>query len=510
VTLHERCLAIVAVTEIESLQDKILSEFASLCSAQSGALWVSGERVGMRLRAWKGMIDRQALPDLVDPSLVQNHAWLSGTSLLVPLLGPNAELVGLVQLSDPLSGAFADDQLERCEEFGAFCATALKTGARFAQLQRQGLRDRDTGAYTLSYFTDYATKEIYKARRYGRAFSLLTFSLEQLPAIRQRMGHAAVRQAQQIVLRVISQIIRDSDVVARATEQQFHVLLPETDYFGGLMFLRRALTSVLEEPDARALEARVSLGLTGGVATFPRDGDDFDELLVCCRRRMDERRGSLHHHLKLEPLPFWDEVELLLGNSKSPRLPDAPGEPSRRGKVAEAEFLRGRVLRRQGRADEAEACLAAAESLGWDREAVRRQRLLATAQTSGIKQVEEELTALVSMGADDDFAEECYEAMTRGLVASFRLDEAARCVRYWSDWQGHSRHPWLWQGLLEERLERPGLALDAYRTALARDPGSYEAAFNVSRMELETGRVDEAQRHYEECHARRPRRLLAC
>jgi tetratricopeptide (TPR) repeat protein len=176
----------------------------------------------------------------------------------------------------------------------------------------------------------------------------------------------------------------------------------------------------------------------------------------------------------------------------------------RRGRVAEAEFLRGRVLRRQGRADEAETCLAAAESLGWDREAVRRQRLLATAQTSGIKRVEEELTALVSAGADDDFAEECYEAMTRGLVASFRLDEAARCVRYWTDWQGTASHPWLWQGLLEERLERPGLALDAYRTALARDPESYEAAFNVARMELETGKVDEAQRYYEACHARRP------
>ena len=176
----------------------------------------------------------------------------------------------------------------------------------------------------------------------------------------------------------------------------------------------------------------------------------------------------------------------------------------RRGRSAEAEFLRGRVLRRQGRADEAEACLARAESLGWNREAVRRQRLLATAQTNGIKEVEEELTALVSAGGDDDFAEECYEAMTRGLVASFRLDEAARCVRYWTDWQGTASHPWLWQGLLEERLERPGLALDAYRTALARDPESYEAAFNVARMELETGKVDEARRHYEACHARRP------
>ena len=337
-TLEQRCLAIVGLTEIEALQEAILSEFASLCAAQSGALWVSGERVGMRLRAWRGMLDRAALPELVDPALVQSLAWKADTSLLVPLLATNGELMALVQLSDPISGGFAEELLKDCEALGNFAAAALKTATRFAQLQRQGLRDRETGAYTLSYFTDYATKEIYKARRYGRAFSLLTFSLDNLAGIRQRVGHGAVRQAQQIVLRVISQIIRDSDVVARATEQEFHVLLPETDYFGGLMFLRRALSSVIEEADAKALEARVPMGLTGGVSTFPRDGDDFDELLACCRRRMDERRGSLHHHLRLEPLPFWDEVELLLGNSRSPRLPDAPGEPSRRGKVADVLF----------------------------------------------------------------------------------------------------------------------------------------------------------------------------
>ena len=217
-TLDQRCLSIVGVTEIEALQEQILSEFSALCAAQSGALWVSGERVGMRLRAWRGMLDRAALPELVDPSLVQSHAWKADTSLLVPLMASSGELVALVQLSDPLSGSFADDLLPQCESFGGFAAAAIKTATRFASLQRQGLRDRETGAYTLSYFTDYATKEIYKARRYGRAFSLLTFSLDNLPAIRQRIGHSAVRQAQQIVLRVISQIIRDSDVVARATE----------------------------------------------------------------------------------------------------------------------------------------------------------------------------------------------------------------------------------------------------------------------------------------------------
>jgi hypothetical protein len=139
-------------------------------------------------------------------------------------------------------------------------------------------------------------------------------------------------------LRALGQITRDSDVVARATEQELHVLLPETDYFGALMFLRRSLASVHEDPEARALELKMPFGLTGGAATFPKDGDDFDELLTFCRRRMEERRSSLQRLLTLDTLTFWDEVELLLGNSRSPRLPEAKGEPSRRGRVADVLF----------------------------------------------------------------------------------------------------------------------------------------------------------------------------
>jgi two-component system cell cycle response regulator len=338
VSVQQRALALVGFTELEALQERILSEFADLCAAQSGALWISGEKGVLRLRAWRGLLDRRVLPEVVEPSLVQNRAWKSGASLLVPLLTQNGELTGLVQLNDPIPGVFDSSLLTACEALGPFAATAMRTAIRFAHFQRQGLRDRETGAYSLSYFTDYAAKEIYKARRYGRSFSLLTFSIDNYLSMKQRLGPGAVRQAQQVVLKAMSLLARDADVVARASEQEFHVLLPETDSFGGAMFLRRALALVLEQPEAIALEARVPLGLTGGLATFPRDGDEFPDLLACCTRRMSERRGSLHHHLHLGPLSFWDEVELLLGNARSPKLPEAPGEPSRRGKVASVLF----------------------------------------------------------------------------------------------------------------------------------------------------------------------------
>ena len=95
-------------------------------------------------------------------------------------------------------------------------------------LQRLGLRDRDTAAYNLSYFTDYASKEIYKARRYGRTFSLLTFSIDNLPLVRVRLGAADAKKAVRGIIRALSKIIRDSDVIAKASDQEFYLLLPET------------------------------------------------------------------------------------------------------------------------------------------------------------------------------------------------------------------------------------------------------------------------------------------
>jgi diguanylate cyclase (GGDEF)-like protein len=335
--LERRCLALVSTHEVEQLQERVLSELADLCGAQSGALWVAGERQGLRLRAWHGLVDRKTIPERVDPTLVQAKPWHAGVSLLVPLNAKD-EIVGLVQLSDPLTGRFGDDQLQGAALLGEFAGSAIRQALKVSTLQRQGLRDRETGAYTLSYFSDYAAKEIYKARRYGRTFSVLTFSIDNLPQVRLRLGNEAARAAQRATLKALSQIIRDSDVVARATDQEFHALLPETDFFGALMFLRRALQAMHDEPEAKALEQRLPLGLTGGASSFPRDGDDLDELLTRSRKRTDERRASLHRQLKLEGLPFWDEVELLLGNAKSPKLPDAPGEPSRRGRVADVLF----------------------------------------------------------------------------------------------------------------------------------------------------------------------------
>lgn len=346
--LHQRCLEFLSQPDLEWLQERVAAELASVCDAQSAALWITDDRGHLVLRAYRGLLDKQFLAERMSPEgplgnrLREAMPWIARDErspvLYVPFV-VSGEIMGMAQLSDPLAGDFRTEHVRYAKILGDSAAVGVKNGRRVQALQRLGLRDRDTAAYNLSYFTDYASKEIYKARRYGRTFSLLTFSVDNLPMVRTRLGVADAKLAVRGIIKALGRIVRDSDVIAKASDQEFFVLLPETDFFGAMMFVRRALDAVRAEPEAQEVEARLPLALVGGASAFPKDGEDFDELVHRCRQRMDERRASLQRKLMLDTLPFWDEVDLLLGNASSPKLPvEENAEPSRRGKVSDVLF----------------------------------------------------------------------------------------------------------------------------------------------------------------------------
>lgn len=346
-SITNRCFQLLSNPDLEWVQERLLSDLTALCDAQSAAVWVMDERGAMTLRAYRGLLDKQYLQERLDLSsglgakLREGAPFLGNEkapTLSVPLLAAG-ELMGMVQLSDPLGGSWRSEHQRTARTLADFAAMGVKNGRKFLALQRMGLRDRDTAAYNLSYFTDYALKEIYKARRYGRSFSLLTLAVDNLVPLRARFGAEDAKKATRGVIRALSKIVRDSDVIAKASDHEFYVLLPETDFFGAVMFVRRAMAAVSEEPEVQEVEQRLPLAVIAGASTFPKDGEDFDELVHRCRERMEERRTSLQRKLHLEGLGFWEQVELLLGSPDSAKLPtDEKAAPARRGKVSDSLF----------------------------------------------------------------------------------------------------------------------------------------------------------------------------
>src|SRR5512142_857849 len=223
--------------------------------------------------------------------------------------------------ADRPRGRFGPDDHAAAVTVADFSAIALRNARRFQALERIGLRDRETGAYNLAYFVDYAGKEFYKARRYGRSFSLLVLSLDNAEQVRKEAGREPYRRMVRDVVSAVSNVSRDADILAKVSESEYYVLLPETDYFGALMFQRRAFEEIRQSPAVRELEARAPVLLSMGAATFPKDGEDFDELLHWSKDRITEQRGSLLRRLHLddlEPAAFWELCDVLLSDVPLP------------------------------------------------------------------------------------------------------------------------------------------------------------------------------------------------
>ncbi len=346
--LHRLGLQILATLDVERLQDLALSVLARVTDAQGAAIWLVDEKGQLQLRGYRGVVDRASLPARIDPkdagwqTVLQGGAPFqapgaaAGEAFMVPFVA-DEEPVGLALLADRASGPFAGEQHAAAIAIADFVAIAVKNARRFQALERIGLRDRDTGAYNLAYFVDYAGKEFYKARRYGRAFSLVVLSIDNAEQMRKEAGRELYRRAIRDLVSAVSRVVRDADILAKVSESEYYVLLPETDYFGALMFLRRAAEEVRKEGSIEELERKCPVLLSMGASTFPKDGEDFDELLHWARARVQEQRGSLLRRLHLgdvDPAAFWELADLLL--SDSARIPES--SPSAR-LDADADFF---------------------------------------------------------------------------------------------------------------------------------------------------------------------------
>src|SRR5205823_1651569 len=118
----------------------------------------------------------------------------SRAALRAPLIF-RKRLYGVIELSDRLDGRpFDARDRETLAMYAPFVAIALSHASTVQALKRRSLKDPETETYNLLYFVDYAGKEIYKARRYGRKFSLLLLKLDNLAIMRQTLKPERVRE----------------------------------------------------------------------------------------------------------------------------------------------------------------------------------------------------------------------------------------------------------------------------------------------------------------------------
>src|SRR5262249_1660193 len=155
-----------------------------------------------------------------------------GAALWVPLRR-GTQLFGAARLTDRLDGGeFGDTQRAAAEKFAVFAAQALDNAMRFRSLERRSFRDPVTKTYTRAYFDDVTHKQIRKAARFGRTFSLVRLEFDGLGEIRSQAPESQFLQWVESLAFHVGRALRATDLLAAESESRFCVLLPETDSVG--------------------------------------------------------------------------------------------------------------------------------------------------------------------------------------------------------------------------------------------------------------------------------------
>jgi diguanylate cyclase (GGDEF)-like protein/putative nucleotidyltransferase with HDIG domain len=148
------------------------------------------------------------------------------------------------------------------------------------QLQAEARVDPKTGLFNARHFATVLGDELARAARFDRPMSVIMADLDLLRDINNTYGHLAGDAVLKGISEIFRQQLRHYDVPARFGGEEFCILLPETPPDQALEIAERIRRAVAEraydvETSSDPIHATISLGVAG----FPRDGADANELI---------------------------------------------------------------------------------------------------------------------------------------------------------------------------------------------------------------------------------------
>jgi two-component system, cell cycle response regulator len=141
-------------------------------------------------------------------------------------------------------------------------------------------------------FREALAREMHLARQNSHPLSLIMIEVDKFKKYNDSYGHLRGDDVLRLVARVLEKEHRGvSDIVARYGGDEFILALPNTPKTAAAAMAERIRRAVETSPlivDGKVTSVTLSLG----VAAYPEDGDDADDLVDSADRRMYAAKES--------------------------------------------------------------------------------------------------------------------------------------------------------------------------------------------------------------------------
>src|SRR6266581_326969 len=160
------------------------------------------------------------------------------------------------------------------------------------RLELDAVTDPLTGLHNRRLFSEAFEKELNRARRYGQPLGLVTLDLHRFKEVNDKHGHPRGDDVLRAAAATLKKALRTSDSAFRIGGDEFALLLPQTDSPQALALCRRVETVFAEM--LQTLQLAVTVGMDHGVAIFPQDAEQADQLIRIADERLYQHKHANH------------------------------------------------------------------------------------------------------------------------------------------------------------------------------------------------------------------------
>lgn len=153
------------------------------------------------------------------------------------------------------------------------------------ELREQANTDNLTGLPNRRFFDQIATKEMSLMRRQKEYFAVLMMDIDHFKSINDTYGHAAGDYVLVQVGRILSQTIREEDMVARIGGEEFVVASPYTNRLAAIVLAER-LRKAVEDLDIEFDGNQIPVTISIGIALMPQAGETLGDVLAAADERL--------------------------------------------------------------------------------------------------------------------------------------------------------------------------------------------------------------------------------